>query len=110
MEDVCKQLKSINCTKPSGYDCIPPKTVQMCHKELAQTIAMLIDTSFEQGQYPSPRVPDWLSASGRPSPYEGCFSLLSYSKILVVLLKIRSSFSNSGRLGQRDDQESGTLS
>ena len=53
VEDVSKQLKSINCTKPSGYDCIPPKTVQMCHKELAQPIAMLINTSFEQGQYPS---------------------------------------------------------
>lgn len=53
VEEVSKQLKSINCTKPAGYDCIPPKTVQMCHKELAQSIAMLINSSFEQGQYPN---------------------------------------------------------
>jgi hypothetical protein len=51
-QDVCKQLKSINTAKPAGHDFIPPKTVQMCHKELSQSITSLINTSFNQSRYP----------------------------------------------------------
>ena len=53
VSEVNTLLKNINCSKPSGHDCIPPKAVKVCHRELAPSVATLINISLAECQFPS---------------------------------------------------------
>ena len=59
VEEVCNELKSLNCSKACGPDLIPARLLKLGAEFIAPSLTQLFQLSFSSGKLPL----DWISAN-----------------------------------------------
>ena len=83
--EVEKLLRNLNIYKSPGPDCISPRILRECAQVLSSPLALLLNTSFSQGQLPC----IWKSAHITPVHKKGNKNLMeNYRQLTCIVCRI----------------------